>query len=107
MLTKSILAGAAIALAATIGSASAADQFTTIAGFEAQTITKQEMGVARGSGALLFVSIVDINPLVATLNSITGLAIAGGENSSPGMERASTATGFQTVAVLVGVVSGD
>ncbi len=107
MKIKSIVPGAAIVLVATIGSVSAADQFTTIAGFEAQAMTKQEMGVVRGSGALLFVSIVDINPLVATLNPITGLAIAGGENSSPGMERASTATGFQTVAVLVGVVSGD
>jgi len=48
MRTKLILAGAAIALAATIGSASAADQFTTIAGFEAQAMTYQELDSVRG-----------------------------------------------------------
>ena len=49
MLTKLILTATAIALAATIGSVSAADQFTTLAGFEAQAMTKQEMGDVRGS----------------------------------------------------------
>ena len=39
MQIKSIVAGAAIALAATIGSASAADQFTTLAGVPAQPLT--------------------------------------------------------------------
>jgi hypothetical protein len=49
MKIKSIVAGAAIVLVATIGSVSAADQFTTIAGFEAQAMTKQEMEETRGS----------------------------------------------------------
>jgi len=49
MKIKSIVPGAAIVLVATIGSVSAADQFTTIAGFEAQAMTKQEMEETRGS----------------------------------------------------------
>ena len=49
MKIKSIVPGAAIVLVATIGSVSAADQFTTIAGFEAQNMTKQEMEETRGS----------------------------------------------------------
>ncbi len=44
MQIKSIVAAAAIALAATIGSASAADQFTTLDGIAAQPLTQQEMG---------------------------------------------------------------
>ncbi len=49
MRIKAIVSGAAIALAATIGSASAADRFSTITGVEAQAITNQEMEVVRGS----------------------------------------------------------
>ena len=45
---KSILAVAAIAIAATVGSASAADQFTTLDGITAQAMTAQEMGVVEG-----------------------------------------------------------
>ena len=49
---KSILSAAAIALAATIGSASAADQFSTLDGIAAQAMTPQEMGVVIGTGIL-------------------------------------------------------
>jgi Flp pilus assembly secretin CpaC len=49
MKIKSIIPGAAIVLVATIGSVSAADQFTTIAGFEAQAMTKQEMDATQAS----------------------------------------------------------
>jgi hypothetical protein len=41
MRIKAIVSGAAIASAATIGSASAAGQFATIVGFEAQAMTMQ------------------------------------------------------------------
>ena len=46
---KLIAAGAAIALAATVGSASAAERFTTMEGIAAQALTPQEMGVVIGA----------------------------------------------------------
>ncbi len=49
---KSIVAGAAIALAATIGSASAADQFATLAGITAEPIPEAELAKVIGSGVL-------------------------------------------------------
>ena len=48
MQIKSILAGAAIALAASIGSASAADQFTTLHGITAEPMRAEELGSTRG-----------------------------------------------------------
>ena len=48
---KSIVAGAAIALASTVGSASAADQFSTLEGVTADAMTPQEMGVVTGAAA--------------------------------------------------------
>ena len=48
MQIKLLVSAAAIALAATIGSASAADQFTTLDGIPAQTLTEQEMGTVIG-----------------------------------------------------------
>ena len=53
MRIKSILAAAAIALAATIGSASAADQFTTLKGIEAHAMTPQEMGAILAKAVLI------------------------------------------------------
>ena len=49
MQIKSSLAGAAIALVAGLGAASAADQFATLAGVEAQTMSSHAMGVVVGS----------------------------------------------------------
>ena len=49
MRIKLIAAGAAIALAATVGSASAADQFSTLEGIAAEAMTTQEMGVVIGT----------------------------------------------------------
>ena len=48
MQIKSIVAGAAIALAATIGSASAAEQFATLEGIPGTTLTTQEMATVQG-----------------------------------------------------------
>jgi hypothetical protein len=51
MQIKSIVAAAAIALVTGVGSVSAADdQFTTIAGVEAQAMTNGEMGDTKGAG---------------------------------------------------------
>jgi len=47
MLTKSILAGAAIALAAGLGSASAGEQFTTIADLSPQALSADELAEVR------------------------------------------------------------
>ena len=49
MRIKLFAAGAAIALAATIGSASAADQFSTLEGIAAEAMTAQEMGKVVGA----------------------------------------------------------
>ena len=51
MQIKSIFAGAAIALAATIGSASAAEQFTTLEGVTAVAMSSVEQDAVRGSAA--------------------------------------------------------
>ena len=48
MRIKLVAAGAAIALAATIGTAAAAGQFSTLEGIAAQALTPQEMGVVVG-----------------------------------------------------------
>ncbi len=52
MQIKSIVAGAAIALAASVGSASAADQYSTLEGIAAQAMTPQEMGAVVGAHQL-------------------------------------------------------
>ncbi len=48
MQIKSILAGAAIAIAASVGSAYAADQFATVAGVQAGPLSVEEMDAVRG-----------------------------------------------------------
>ncbi len=52
MRIKLFAAGAAIALAATIGSASAADQFSTLEGIAAEALTPHEMGAIIGAATL-------------------------------------------------------
>ncbi len=51
MQIKSILAAAVIALAASVGSAYAADSFATLDGVSAQTLSGLEMDQARGTAA--------------------------------------------------------
>ena len=48
MRTKSFLTASAIALAATIGSASAAEQFATLEGVTAEALSTQAMGEIKG-----------------------------------------------------------
>ncbi len=69
MQIKSIVAGAAIALAATVGPASAADQFATLGGVTAEPMNAMELDSIRGtkialvvvdvSGSNIFVTEVD------------------------------------------------
>ena len=49
MRIKTLASAAAIALAATVGSASAAERFTTLEGIAADALTPQEMGVVIGA----------------------------------------------------------
>ncbi len=58
---KSILAGAAIALAATIGSVSAGDQFTTLDGVAAVPMTSEHMGAIRGTSSNSAPGIIEVN----------------------------------------------
>ena len=51
MLTRSILAGAAIALATTVGPAYAADQFTTLGGVTADAMSNNDMDAVYGTQA--------------------------------------------------------
>ena len=50
MRIKTIVAGAAIALAATIGSATAADQFATLEGIAAEAMAPRAMGEVTAAG---------------------------------------------------------
>ncbi len=49
MKIKSIVAGAAIALAATVGSASAGDEFSTLSGVSAESLSSVEMAAVIGA----------------------------------------------------------
>ena len=51
MRIKSIIPAVALALAATMGSASAAEQFTTLDGVPAATMSAGEMAAVQGQGA--------------------------------------------------------
>ena len=67
MLTKSILTAATISLAASLGSASAGELFSTLAGVEAQPLSPHMMGKVRGSAVLLSISpvasICELSPI--------------------------------------------
>jgi hypothetical protein len=56
---KLFSAGAAIALAATIGTASAAEQFSTIEGIAAQRMTQLEMGKVVGGHTTADLNVAD------------------------------------------------
>ena len=100
MRTTSILTAAAIALAATIGSASAADQFTTLAGFEAQAMTKQEMGDVRGSEGTLTITITP-NSVFGPRLIVTVVSVRSIINMSLGIDTAGSALAFHAVAALL------
>ncbi len=76
---KSILIAAGIALAATIGSASAADQFTTLAGVEAQAMSSHAMGLVRGTSAELSVELFRGSEGIAEV--LVGMIYIGSFNS--------------------------
>ena len=72
MYIKSILAGAAIALVATVGSASAADHFTTLAGVSAQPLTVDAV-VNAASDRFAALEGISAKPLTAReLKSVAG-----------------------------------
>ncbi len=54
---KSILAGTALALAATIGSASAADEFMTLDGVTADVMAASELSATVGAGIAIVVDL--------------------------------------------------
>ena len=70
MRTTSILATAAIALVAGLGSASAADQFTTIAGFEAQAMTMQELDSVRAGAGNVAHGSPNVGPTVTPWSAL-------------------------------------
>ena len=65
---KSIVAGAALAVIATVGSAAAADQFVTLEGLTVDALTPQEMGVVTGADGAR-----------ASLHITGGFSFAGGD----------------------------
>ena len=99
MQIKSTVAAAAIALAATIGSASAADQFTTLAGVEAQAMSSHAMEVVVGSHFLTITAPgrppADGVPGSLLLNPLPG--IAGG----PGLTLAGDKLGATGAAAAI------
>ena len=72
---KSILAAAAIALAATVGSASAADQFATLDGVTVQPMNAVELDQIRGNGITLEIP-TDLELMVISFDLI-GEAVSG------------------------------
>ncbi len=100
MQIKSSLAGAAIAVAATLGTASAADQFTALAGVEAQAMSSHEMEVVVGSHFLTITPpgsppadgvpvLLLLNPLLGSAGG-PGLTLAGGKLEATGAAAAIT-----------------
>jgi len=81
---KSIVAAAAIALVAGLGSVSAAAQFTTLQGFQPATISAAELGAIRGA----------LVTITAAGNIRGGLP-----NESSGTEAAIAAVGPQGLAL--------
>ena len=92
MRTTSILATAAIALVAGLGSASAADQFTTIAGFEAQAMTMQELDSVRGGAGNVDHGSPNVGPNVTPWSALFNNA---------GLDSATPTAGKSGVVVLV------
>ena len=72
MYIKSILAAAAIALIATIGSASAADEFMTLDGVTADVMAASELSATAGAGIAI---VVDLN------GDVTGLGTNNIQNA--------------------------
>ncbi len=78
MQIKSILAAAAIAIAASVGSAYAADQFTTLEGVQAQPMIAAAMEVVRGAAGVDLTSVgittggVVSSGFITDLKQITG-----------------------------------
>ena len=75
MQIKSILAAAAIALAVTVGSASAADQFTTLDGISAESLSSVEMAAVVGADIDLIVNGISV-PTLSTDAPFDGLVSA-------------------------------
>ncbi len=77
MQIKSILAGTALALAATIGSASAADEFMTLDGVAADVMSATELSATVGAGIVI---VVDLDGEVSGLgtNDIIGANVLRG-----------------------------
>ncbi len=77
MYIKSILAAAAIALIATIGSASAADEFMTLDGVAADVMSATELSATVGAGIVI---VVDLDGEVSGLgtNDIIGANVVRG-----------------------------
>lgn len=78
MQIKSILTGAAVALAATVGSASAGDEFATLRGVAADPLMAAEMAQVRGMGNLEFV----IDGLIITGIVPTAVQVFEGGNNA-------------------------
>ncbi len=57
MLIKSFVAGVAFALAASVGSATAADEFTTLDGVAADVMSATELSAAVGSGIVIVIGV--------------------------------------------------
>ena len=83
MQIKSILAAAAIALAATVGSASAADQFATLDGISAKALSSAELAAVQGA-------------------ALTGRIVGPGSSSRIRTVNEAAVTGGGTLTITVG-----
>ena len=80
MRTKSILTAAAIALVAGLGSASADENFSTIAGLSAQPLSAHELAEVRGAGDFIIVIKNELRYVPASMSDAVSNRICGANN---------------------------
>ena len=74
---KSIVAGAAIALAAATGSASAGDEFTTLGGVSAESLSSVEMAAVVGAHLIIGVRLQSGTMLITVQGTETHAPLTG------------------------------
>ena len=87
MLTKSILTATAIALVAGLGSASAGEQFTTIADLSPQALSADELAEVRGAGDFAVITRNGVRIFESLMSDAVSNRICGADNCFVSMGR--------------------
>ena len=97
MMISSIVSATAFAMVVGLGSASAADQFTTLADVEAQTMTSQGMGEVRGGDFALDIGFSELPGKGTGFSQVLANGTAAADD---GLQRAQSAIGFDARVFL-------